>query len=110
LTIRVHTLLGENGAGKSTLVKILAGVRAPTSGEVLIDGKQATFHNPEDSRSKGVAIIFQELSLSSNRTVAENIYANKEPKRFGVINDTQLRADARKLLLTLVWAVLQIAY
>jgi ribose transport system ATP-binding protein len=95
---RVHTLLGENGAGKSTLMKILAGVYAPTSGEVLIDGKQVTFHSPEDSRSKGVAIIFQELSLSSNRTVAENIYANHEPRRFGVINDRQLRADAGKLL------------
>src|ERR1700719_2241303 len=95
---RVHTLLGENGAGKSTLMKILAGVYVPSSGHILIDGNEVNLHGPQDSRQRGIAIIFQELSLSNNRSVAENIYSNREPRRFGVIDDRKLLADARQLL------------
>jgi ribose transport system ATP-binding protein len=95
---RVHTLLGENGAGKSTLMKILAGVYAPSSGHILIDGTEVTLQGPEDSRQRGIAIIFQELSLSNNRSVAENIYSNREPRRLGVIDDNKLLRDARALL------------
>jgi ribose transport system ATP-binding protein len=95
---RVHTLLGENGAGKSTLMKILAGVYVPSSGHILIDGTEVTLQGPEDSRQRGIAIIFQELSLSNNRSVAENIYSNREPRRFGVIDDSKLLRDARALL------------
>jgi ribose transport system ATP-binding protein len=98
---RVHTLLGENGAGKSTLMKILAGVYVPTSGHILIDGNEVSLHGPQDSRQRGIAIIFQELSLSNNRSVAENIYSNREPRRFGVIDDGKLQRDARTLLNTL---------
>jgi ribose transport system ATP-binding protein len=98
---RVHTLLGENGAGKSTLMKILAGVYVPTSGHILIDGNEVNLHGPQDSRQRGIAIIFQELSLSNNRSVAENIYSNREPRRFGVIDDGKLQRDARTLLNTL---------
>ena len=95
---RVHTLLGENGAGKSTLMKILAGVYVPSSGHILIDGTEVTLQGPEDSRQRGIAIIFQELSLSNNRSVAENIYSNREPRRLGVIDDRKLLKDARALL------------
>jgi ribose transport system ATP-binding protein len=95
---RVHTLLGENGAGKSTLMKILAGVYAPTSGQIFIDGEEVNLQGPEDSRRLGIAIIFQELSLSNNRSVAENIYLNREPRSFGVIDDRKLLANARQLL------------
>lgn len=95
---RVHTLLGENGAGKSTLMKILAGVYPPTQGTITLHGKQITINNPQHSRQLGIAIIFQELSLSNNMTVAENIYANNEPKRFGIINDKKMDADCRALL------------
>jgi ribose transport system ATP-binding protein len=95
---RVHTLLGENGAGKSTLMKILAGVYVPSSGHILIDGAEVTLHGPEDSRQRGIAIIFQELSLSNNRSVAENIYSNREPRHLGFIDDRKLLRDARTLL------------
>ena len=84
---RVHTLLGENGAGKSTLMKILAGVYPPTQGTITLRGETITINNPQHSRQLGIAIIFQELSLSNNMTVAENIYANNEPRRFGIIKD-----------------------
>ncbi|GBU09768.1 sugar uptake ABC transporter ATP-binding protein [Gammaproteobacteria bacterium] len=95
---RVHTLLGENGAGKSTLMKILAGIYPPSSGQVLLYGQPMLFLNPEQSRRAGIAIIYQELSLSRNMSVAENIYANQEPQRFGIINDKRLLKNASALL------------
>ncbi len=95
---KVHTLLGENGAGKSTLMKILAGIYPPTKGEILLKGQNVTINNPQHSRKLGIAIIFQELSLSNNMSVAENIYANNEPTRFGFINDSQMVNDCQRLL------------
>jgi ABC-type uncharacterized transport system ATPase subunit len=87
---RVHTLLGENGAGKSTLMKILAGVYRPTRGKILLAGQEVSFENPAASTASGIAIIFQELSLASNLTVAENVYANHAPHRFGIVNESCL--------------------
>lgn len=95
---RVHTLLGENGAGKSTLMKILAGVYLPAAGEIYLHGKKVVITNPQYSRSLGIAIIFQELSLSNNMTVAENIYANNEPNAYGIINDKALMLQCQQLL------------
>ena len=95
---RVHTLLGENGAGKSTLMKILAGVYAPTRGRILLDGTETVLAGPEDARRKGISIVYQELSLANNLTVAENIYANHQPHQFGIVNRRQLMIDTRKLL------------
>jgi len=95
---RVHTLLGENGAGKSTLMKILAGVFKPTSGTILLKGAAYAPKNPRDARAHGIAIVFQELSLSRNLTVAENIFANHEPSRFGFVRERELNAAADKLI------------
>ncbi|HEV7835981.1 MAG TPA: sugar ABC transporter ATP-binding protein [Caballeronia sp.] len=95
---RVHTLLGENGAGKSTLMKILAGVHAPTRGEIFLNGSPATFANPGESQKAGIAIIYQELSLAKNLSVAENMFAGHEPRRFGVVDFKRLYAQAQTLL------------
>jgi ribose transport system ATP-binding protein len=95
---RVHTLLGENGAGKSTLMKILAGVHAPTRGEIFLNGSLATFANPGESQKAGIAIIYQELSLAKNLSVAENMFAGHEPRRFGVVDFKRLYAQAQTLL------------
>ena len=95
---RVHTILGENGAGKSTLMKILVGVHKPSGGEMMLDGQPYLPHDPRDAAARGLAIVFQELSLCNNLTVAENILATHEPARFGFIDDRALRARAAELV------------
>jgi ribose transport system ATP-binding protein len=95
---RVHTILGENGAGKSTLMKILAGVYQPTSGTIVLDGKPYFPANPQDAAKAGLTIVFQELSLCNNMTVAENILATREPARAGFINDKALTRKAAELV------------
>ncbi len=95
---RVHTILGENGAGKSTLMKILAGVYQPTSGSILMDGKPYAPANPQDAARAGLTIVFQELSLCNNMTVAENILATREPSTIGFINDKALTRKAASIV------------
>lgn len=83
----VLALMGENGAGKSTLMKILSGAHQADKGsEIFIDGKPVTINGPLDARRLGIAIIYQEMSLSPNLSVAENIYLGRELKRNGMID------------------------
>ncbi|GAB5095850.1 sugar ABC transporter ATP-binding protein [Caballeronia sp. HLA56] len=78
----VHSLMGENGAGKSTLMKILSGAyQADAGGQILIDGKPVVIDGPLAARALGVAVIYQELSLAPNLSVAENIYAGRELRK-----------------------------
>src|SRR5690348_8197707 len=80
----IHSLMGENGAGKSTLMKILSGAyQADPGGEILIDGKVAVIDGPLAARALGVAVIYQELSLAPNLSVAENIHAGRELRKGG---------------------------
>jgi ribose transport system ATP-binding protein len=95
---RVHTILGENGAGKSTLMKILAGVYQPTSGSIVLGGAPYAPADPQEAAKAGLAIVFQELSLCNNMTVAENILATREPATAGFINDRALVAKAAALV------------
>ncbi|SAL55801.1 sugar ABC transporter ATP-binding protein [Caballeronia humi] len=75
----VHSLMGENGAGKSTLMKILSGAyQADPGGQILIDGKVVVIDGPLAAKDLGVAVIYQELSLAPNLSVAENIHAGRE--------------------------------
>lgn len=95
-----HALVGENGAGKSTLMKILSGVypHGTYEGAIFIDGSEVRFRGIRDAENAGIAIIFQELSLVKELTVAENIFLGKEPSRFGVVNWAKLYRDAQKVL------------
>lgn len=74
----IHGLLGENGAGKSTLIKILTGVYAPSSGEVLMEGKPVTIHRPIDAHRVGLGAVYQDSELVGSYTVAENIVLGNE--------------------------------
>jgi ABC-type sugar transport system ATPase subunit len=77
----VLALLGDNGAGKSTFIKVLAGAHPPSDGEILIEGRPVTFSSPKDAAASGIATIFQELALSENLSISENVYLGRELKR-----------------------------
>jgi ABC-type sugar transport system ATPase subunit len=75
----ILALVGENGAGKSTLSLILSGIHRPDSGTIYLEGKPVSFNAPVDAIRAGIAIVFQELSLVGSLSVAENIFANRQP-------------------------------
>ncbi len=96
----IHALCGENGAGKSTLIKLLSGLHAHGSyeGELLIDGQPAVFHGIADAERAGLAVIYQELALIDEMSVAENIFLGAAPTRGGLIDWPRMQRDARALL------------
>ena len=77
----VLALLGDNGAGKSTFIKVLSGAHAPTGGELLLDGAPVRFASPHDAAAAGIATIFQELALSENLSIADNVFLGRELTR-----------------------------
>lgn len=85
----VHVLIGSNGSGKSTLCKIAAGSVKPDSGEMLLDGKAASISGPQQARSLGIGIFYQELSLAARRSVEENICLPDMPMKAGLFVDRQ---------------------
>ncbi len=98
----VHALCGENGAGKSTLMKILAGVHRPDSGTIELNGNSLQFSKPHDAIVAGISMIYQELDLAEDLTVAENIFLGAEPRgslpftlsRGGIVAETKKLAAA----------------
>lgn len=93
----VHAILGENGAGKSTLMKLLAGSLTPNEGEILLEGKPTRMVSPGFAQSKGIICMFQELSLSPDLTVGENIILGANGAKFGFYKKDRL-SNARQLL------------
>jgi len=96
----VHAFVGENGAGKSTLMNILAGVHQPDAGTISFNGRGAVMLADEHAAQQlGIAIVFQERSLFPTLSVAENIFAARQPAgRFGRIDRARMFAEARALL------------
>lgn len=96
----VHALCGENGAGKSTLIKTLSGIWASGTyeGSFFVDGKEARFQGINDAEKAGIAVIYQELALVNDMTVAENIYLGHEPSKGGLIDWNRMYKDAADLL------------
>ena len=104
LTVRagqVHVLLGENGAGKSTLVKIIAGVYTRDGGEMWFDGELQDFKGVREAQEAGISIIHQELNLLLERSIAQNIFAGKEPTlpaMPGVIDKKKMVEESRRMM------------
>ena len=95
----VHALMGENGAGKSTLMKILSGAYvADPGGSVTIGGRPVTIDGPLGAKALGIAIIYQELALAPNLSVAENIYLGREAARGMFIDRASMEAGCRDVL------------
>ncbi|HEV2765113.1 MAG TPA: sugar ABC transporter ATP-binding protein [Pyrinomonadaceae bacterium] len=94
----VHALVGENGAGKSTLIKIMTGAYRRDGGRVYLDGREVNFDSPEEAQAEGVVAVYQEVNLLLFRTVAENIFLGREPRRFGLIDWKRMNADAEAIL------------
>ena len=82
----VHALVGENGAGKSTLTSIIAGIEKADSGRMELAGQKYQPNGRADAEARGIRMVMQELHLISNLSVAENIFIEKLPSRFGIPN------------------------
>src|SRR5699024_2515599 len=94
----VHALVGENGSGKSTLMKLIAGVIAPDGGEIAIQGKTLVAHSPQESIALGVRVIYQDLALFPNMTVAENVAFDGSRNLMQSVNRRKGVAHARHAL------------
>jgi simple sugar transport system ATP-binding protein len=92
-------LLGDNGAGKSTLIKIVAGLHAPTAGEIYVRGEQVTNWNTERSRNARIETVFQDRALTVQQSITANIFMGRELTMFlGFVNLRKQRREARKLM------------
>jgi ribose transport system ATP-binding protein len=94
----VHCVAGENGAGKSTLIKILTGAHSRDRGEYLVDGEELGNPTPAQARAAGIGVVYQELSLLPDLSVAENLLMGRLPSRGGVTRPAELRRQARAML------------
>ena len=94
----VHGLIGENGAGKSTLMKIVAGVYTKDSGTVRFDGREVDYTHPLQAMRAGVATVFQEFNLLPDRSVAENVFLGREPRKGGFVDNRGMARRTAELL------------
>ena len=94
----VRALVGENGAGKSTLMKVLAGAIKKDSGTITIHGKQADYDSPRQALEHGISVIYQELNMVPDLTVAENIFMDQIPTKNGFVNWKEMNRRSRELL------------
>jgi len=96
---QVMGLVGENGAGKSTLLKVLAGAVTADEGTIEVSGRPTELRTPRDSRDAGIAVIYQELMLAEHLSIAENVFAGREPSRgWRGVDFRAMRRDTSTLL------------
>ena len=93
----VHALVGENGAGKSTLTKILCGVLPKNKGTIIFNGEEVEFKKVADAHELGIRMVYQELYLMKDLTIAQNIYIGREIRKGPFINDAAMNEKCREL-------------
>ena len=95
----ILSLVGENGAGKSTLMKILTGVYQRDAGTIKVDGKEVSYHHPNEAAADGIVFIYQELNVMFDLSVEENMFMGKEiKKKFGVLDKKEMRRRCNEAL------------
>ena len=100
---RVHALMGENGAGKSTLMKCLFGIYAMDEGEVYLDGQLAQIRQVTDARNLGISIIQQELDPIMDRSIMENMWLGREPRKGFLIDDKRCIKILKRSCASFIW-------
>ena len=89
----VHTLMGENGAGKSTLMKCLIGIHPPTSGKIIFKGQEIHYKTTLEAMNSGISMIHQELSPVPERSVCDNVWLGREPRKGLIVDHKKMRED-----------------
>lgn len=100
-TGEVHALVGQNGAGKSTLVKLINGFHQRDGGEIRLFGEESYFATPKDAQAKGIAMVYQDLSLIPSLSVADNIFLTHSQQRSALISNRERVRQAEPILATL---------
>ncbi|MGX1170404.1 monosaccharide-transporting ATPase [Bradyrhizobium sp. USDA 372] len=94
----IHALLGENGAGKSTLIKVVTGVFPRDVGIVRLGGEEIAPRSAKAALAAGMATVYQEVNLLPNLSVAQNLFLDRQPMRFGIVREGEMRRHAKALL------------
>ncbi|WFU38347.1 sugar ABC transporter ATP-binding protein [Bradyrhizobium sp. CB82] len=94
----IHALLGENGAGKSTLIKVVTGVFPRDAGIVRLGGAEVAPRSSKAALEAGIATVYQEVNLLPNLSVAQNLFLDRQPMRFGIVREGEMRRRAKALL------------
>jgi simple sugar transport system ATP-binding protein len=96
----VVAVVGDNGAGKSTMMKIIAGMYAPTEGQIFLDGEPVAFTGPSQSRAEGIEVVYQDLALATEQSVFMNMFLGRElvKKPFGMLDKRRMRRETEEIL------------
>jgi len=91
-------LVGDNSAGKSTLMKVLSGAYTRDSGEIFMEGEEVHFHSPQDSRDRGIEMIYQDFALCGNMDIASNMFLGRWPKKGFFVDKAKMESEAEEIL------------
>jgi D-xylose transport system ATP-binding protein len=95
---KVTALIGDNGAGKSTLIKTIAGIYAPSGGQIFWQGKEVNIRSPREADDLGITTVYQDLALCDNLDIVQNMFLGHEETKLGLLNEINMELETKKLL------------